>query len=147
MSETNIQEGASGDSALCPAESITAEATQKEPEEKQQQVTEEAVDEGGLFECRLCNLRERYHGSGTSVPFARGIRFSEHAYVMRDPFTPYAANAYLFLGAECSSCRDLVCASCSVFYTKRFCRNCAQRDIAMFPIQVQKKIRDLESKT
>jgi len=104
-----------------------------------------AVDEGGLFQCALCQWSERYHGHGTSVPFARAVVFSEDAYVMRDPFVPYAANAYVFLGAPCSLCQKLVCAHCSVFYARRFCALCSLERLEHFPVQVQKKIQQLKA--
>ena len=102
------------------------------------------ADEGGQFVCSCCGWSERYHGHGASVPFARGIVFNEDAYVMRDPFVPYGQNLYFFLGAACSSCHQLVCTNCSLFYAKRFCGRCAGRDIQHFPVEIQKKIRDLQ---
>ena len=114
-----------------------------EQEESKQQPP---ADEGGLFKCSLCSFSERYHGHGASVPFARGINFSEDAYVMRDPFTTFAPNAFLFLGAPCSLCNLPVCVDCSIFYTKRFCSPCANHHLQQFPVEVQKRIRHMMAK-
>ena len=120
-------------------------------------------EEGGQFTCALCHWSERYHGRGSSVPFARGVIFHEDAYVMRDPFVPYGQNLYVFLGkppfnlitikgyvfnhflnlgANCSVCSRTCCQQCSLYYTKRFCNKCAQENVDQFPVEVQKKIRD-----
>jgi len=113
----------------------------KPKEEKKPEQTEE----GGQFQCALCGWSERYHGHGTSLPFARGINFNEDAYVMRDPFVPYGQNLYFFLGAPCSGCQRLVCANCSLFYSKRFCGECANKNVQHFPVEVQKKIHELKT--
>ena len=113
----------------------------EQPETSQQQ-----TEEGGVFKCCMCSLTERYHAHGTRIPFARGIVFNEDAYVMRDPFTPYAQNAFLCLGGTCSLCSQLVCITCSIFYSKRFCATCAEQNIQHFPNEVQKKIRELCTK-
>lgn len=130
-------------SALSREGEVVAE-TQVEP--KAEPKEEPPPDEGGLFQCYLCGMAERYHGHGFSVPFARAIVFNEDAYVMRDPFTPYAANAFLCLGAPCSLCSQLVCLSCSLFYSKRFCSPCGQQHVKQFPVEVQKKIRELTNR-
>lgn len=111
---------------------------EKPKEEKKEQ-------EGGRFLCALCGWSELYHAHGTSLPFARGIVFNEDAYAMRDPFVPYGPNLYLFIGAPCSVCQRLVCVNCSIFYAKRFCRECATSNVEHFPVEVQKKIRELEA--
>ena len=49
--------------------------TQVEP--KAEPKEEPPPDEGGLFQCYLCGMAERYHGHGFSVPFARAIVFNE----------------------------------------------------------------------
>ena len=105
----------------------------------------EQTEEGGQFNCALCGWSERYHGHGTSLPFARGIVFNEDAYAMRDPFVPYGQNLYFFLGAPCSGCQRLVCTNCSLFYSKRFCKECASKNVQHFPVEVQKKIRELRT--
>lgn len=101
------------------------------------------ADEGGVFECAICHWSESYHGHGSNISFARAIVFNEDAYVMRDPFTPWAHNAFVFLGAPCSMCQKLICVNCSVFYAKRFCSGCATENLQHFPVEVQKKIQQL----
>lgn len=116
---------------------------------------------GGVFECSICHWSERYHGHGmlkldqvsfgdqltifvgSSISFARAVTFNEDAYVMRDPFVPWAQNAFVFLGAACSICLKPVCVNCSVFYAKRFCIVCASDRLRHFPVEVQKKIQQL----
>ena len=59
----------------------------------------------------------------------------------RDPFVA-ARKRPLLLGAECSVCARLVCtaASCSLFYSRRFCTDCAAKHRAAFPPEVQPDI-------
>ena len=114
-------------------------------EVKPSEEVKKQVEEGGQFTCALCNWSERYHGKGTSVPFARGVVFHEEAYVMRDPFVPYGQNLYVFLGAACSVCNRTCCQQCSLYYSKRFCNKCAQENVDHFPVEVQKKIRELDA--
>ena len=73
----------------------------------------------------------------------KSLEFSEDCYVMLDPFSPYSlksANSFIVLGAECSECRTTVCVECSIYFTRRFCVNCAQYNINEFPSDVQSRI-------
>ena len=73
----------------------------------------------------------------------KSLEFSEDIYVMLDPFSPYSpksANSFIVLGAECSECRTTVCVECSIYFTRRFCVNCAQYNINDFPSDVQSRI-------
>lgn len=64
---------------------------------------------------------------------------------MRDPFVPYGQNLYIFLGAPCSCCQRLVCNQCSFFYAKRFCHECALKNIDFLPAEVKKKVCELDA--
>lgn len=98
--------------------------------------------EGGIFTCIRCGLQERYFYKGKHPPFAK-ILFREDSYVMKDPFSPPNKNQLLLLGSDCSLCNMPVCQSpdCSIFYTKRFCRTCADENLKHFPSEVQIKLK------
>ena len=96
------------------------------------------------FQCSICGLCEMCHYFGSNPPFVKKcLEFSEECYVMLDPFSPYnpkTANSFLVLGSECSLCQATVCVECSIYFTKRFCINCAQFNINEFPQDVQNRI-------
>ena len=113
---------------------------EKLKEEKREDIFEKKIQ----FQCSSCGLCEMCHYFGSSPPFVKkSLEFTEDCYVMLDPFTPYnpkSANSFILLGAECSECRVTVCVECSVYFTRRFCINCAQYNINEFPSDVQSKI-------
>ena len=113
---------------------------EKLKEEKWEDIFEKKIQ----FQCSSCGLCEMCHYFGSSPPFVKkSLEFTEDCYVMLDPFTPYnpkSANSFIVLGAECSECRVTVCVECSVYFTRRFCINCAQYNINEFPSDVQSKI-------
>ena len=113
---------------------------EKLKEEKREDIFEKKIQ----FQCSSCGLCEMCHYFGSSTPFVKkSLEFTEDCYVMLDPFTPYnpkSANSFIVLGAECSECRVTVCVECSVYFTRRFCINCAQYNINEFPSDVQSKI-------
>ena len=113
---------------------------EKLKEEKREVIFEKKIQ----FQCSSCGLCEMCHYFGSSPPFVKkSLEFTEDCYVMLDPFTPYnpkSANSFIVLGAECSECRVTVCVECSVYFTRRFCINCAQYNINEFPSDVQSKI-------
>ena len=113
---------------------------EKLKEEKREDIFEKKIQ----FQCSSCGLCEMCHYFGSSPPFVKkSLEFTEDCYVMLDPFTPYnpkSANSFIVLGAECSECRVTVCVECSVYFTRRFCINCAQYNINEFPSDVQSKI-------
>ena len=113
---------------------------EKLKEEKREDIFEKKIQ----FQCSSCGLCEMCHYFGSSPPFVKkSLEFTEDCYVMLDPFTPYnpkSANSFILLGGECSECRVTVCVECSVYFTRRFCINCAQYNINEFPSDVQSKI-------
>lgn len=94
------------------------------------------------FKCELCNLDEVYEYFGKSPPWGTRTCLLENAYVMRDPFSAFHKKQILILGAKCSLCEIDVCvgSTCSLFFSKRFCKNCAFKNKTYFPTQVQMKI-------
>jgi len=118
------------------------EEKEREPltEEKKEDIFEKKIQ----FQCSSCGLCELCHYFGSSPPFVRkSLEFSEECYVMLDPFTPYSpksANSFIVLGGECSECRVTVCVECSIYFSRRFCINCAQYNINEFPPDVQSRI-------
>lgn len=101
------------------------------------------TEEGGIFTCTKCGLQERYFYKGRNPPSNKKIVFLEDCYVMKDPFSPPNKNQFLLLGSECSLCNKAVCQSpnCSIFYTRRFCRSCAEENMEHFPAAVQIKLK------
>jgi hypothetical protein len=99
--------------------------------------------EGGVFTCVRCRLEERYSYKGKHPPFTKKILFREDSYVMKDPFSPPNKNQLLLLGSDCCLCSMPVCQSqdCSIFYTRRFCRSCAEENLKHFPSAVQIKLK------
>ncbi|XP_011306550.1 cysteine-rich DPF motif domain-containing protein 1, partial [Fopius arisanus] len=95
---------------------------------------------GGKFKCFRCSLEERFDYKGTKPPFSRAIVYLEECYIMKDPFTPPNKGQVLVLGGDCSICGQSVCLSCSIFYAKRFCKECANNNDNL-PKQLQSKIK------
>ena len=79
-----------------------------------------------IFICELCNLKENYHYYGKRPRFCRRVQFLEDCYIMKDPFSAYGSNNYnvLVLGGDCSHCHKSVCQTCSIYYSKRYCKDC-----------------------
>lgn len=102
-------------------------------------------EKGGLFLCESCGLREPYHYYGQKPKFQKGVTFLEGSYLMKDPFQEPGKQSFLFLGAECLACKRTVCQSeeCSIFYTKRFCIDCAKSSIDEMPKEMKKKIQNI----
>lgn len=99
--------------------------------------------EGGVFRCHKCSMEEDYHYKGQVPPFCRSIKLLEDSYIRRDPFCPPSERSFLVLGSDCSVCEQPTCqdSACSVFYTKRFCLSCAERNLQEFPTEIQSKIQ------
>lgn len=105
------------------------------------------------FTCANCAFNEACDYKGLKPPFAKKINFLEECYVMQDPFSPPPGKLsdksnseyFIVLGADCSSCQKVVCAAstCSIFYAKTFCLQCAYRLVKDFPLEIQSKIRKL----
>lgn len=100
-------------------------------------------EKGGTFHCQGCGLTETYHYYGRKPPFHKGVTFLEDCYLLRDPFQSDSGGSFLLLGAECTACSRVVCqaTTCSIFYTKRFCVNCANATIEEFPPEMHQRIR------
>lgn len=99
----------------------------------------------GTWKCFCCNLEEYYNYKGCKPPFAKHLLFTEDCYIMKDPFSPPGKGEILVLGADCSICNKTVCMECSFYYTKRFCKKCALKNIKNFPIMFEKKILQFEN--
>ncbi|MPC84466.1 Cysteine-rich DPF motif domain-containing protein 1 [Portunus trituberculatus] len=104
-------------------------------------------EKGGTFLCENCGLRETYHYYGQQPPFHRGVTFLEDCYFIRDPFQSQA-NCSLLLGSECTSCSKVVCqaASCSLYYSARYCVTCAEANQKEFPREMQQRISKMQDK-
>ncbi|XP_036905331.1 cysteine-rich DPF motif domain-containing protein 1 [Sturnira hondurensis] len=98
----------------------------------------------GVFECQLCSLTAPYSYVGQRPPNTQSIILLEESFVTKDPFTP-DKDRFLILGSKCSVCGRLVCVSpeCSLFYSKRFCLPCVQRNVHAFPQEIR---HDLEKR-
>lgn len=105
------------------------------------------------FKCESCGFAIDCDYKGTRPPFSKNINFIEDCYVMKDPFSPPPGTAssksnseyFLVIGADCDRCNSVVCAAatCSLFYRKTYCCECAQQSISTFPLEVQSKIRKI----
>lgn len=104
-------------------------------------------DPGGTFICSSCKLMEKFNYKGTKPPFARNILYLEECYVMKDPFSLPGRGEVLVLGGDCSLCQKAICSACSIFYTKRFCKDCANDNLKNFPPQLQTKIKLINKDT
>lgn len=101
------------------------------------------VEERPIFQCRNCNITERYDCFSDHVPFNRNIRTKVDYYLARDPFSPRNKRQFIILGSVCSVCDKDVCVKpeCSLFYSKFFCTDCARKHILNFPPCIQEKIK------
>lgn len=94
----------------------------------------------GTWKCYCCDLEEHYNYKGNKPPFAKHLSFLEDCYIMKDPFSPPGKGEILLLGGDCSVCEKSVCMECSFYYTKRFCKDCALKNIKNFPPKFKNKI-------
>jgi Cysteine-rich domain len=97
-------------------------------------------EQGGVFVCSVCNLEETFHCRGPIPYFCRTVRVPEDSYVARDPFTPPGQRSFLLLGSDCNVCSNPVCQSCSIFYSKRYCKSCAIEHAEEFPNPIKVKV-------
>lgn len=100
------------------------------------------------FKCELCTLEEACEYFGKSPPWSPRTCLLEDSYIMRDPFSLPQKKQILILGAKCTLCQIDVCvgARCSLFFSKRFCKDCALKNLTYFPVQVQTKIKKIFSR-
>lgn len=109
------------------------------------------------FKCESCGFAVECDYKGKRPPFAKNISFHEDCYVMKDPFSPPPGNAssksnseyFIVIGSDCTRCNSAVCAAatCSLFYRKNYCCECAHQSISTFPLEVQSKIRKIIART
>uniref|UniRef100_T2MAW4 Cysteine-rich DPF motif domain-containing protein 1 n=1 Tax=Hydra vulgaris TaxID=6087 RepID=T2MAW4_HYDVU len=94
------------------------------------------------FECTQCKLMFKYDKYCQLVNLTSNIFFLEEVYYINNPFDN-SVSIPLVLGANCSVCCCTICvsSSCSVFYTKRFCRNCVAKSLDCFPVEVIKDLK------
>lgn len=102
-------------------------------------INETKQDLGGIFKCCFCLLTEKYNYKGSKPPFARDISYKEECYIMKDPFCLPNRGEVLIIGGDCSVCNKSVCLGCSIFYSKRFCQECATNNDMYLPQQLQIK--------
>ncbi|NXN91873.1 CDPF1 protein, partial [Rhinopomastus cyanomelas] len=93
------------------------------------------------FTCELCGLKAPYTYYGKKPPNTGSVVILEESYVMKDPFTP-DKDKFLILGSHCSVCRKAVCvgADCSLFYCRRFCLPCVNKNLQAFPLEIQEDV-------
>ncbi|KAA0201797.1 hypothetical protein HAZT_HAZT003523 [Hyalella azteca] len=101
-----------------------------------------AESDAGTFSCSCCGLTERYAYFGRNPRFLKNIVFLEDCYVIEDPFSGARNDSFTVTGSHCVACSARVCQSpdCSVFYSKRFCLNCARKNIHEMPTEMRVKI-------
>ncbi|GAX84582.1 hypothetical protein CEUSTIGMA_g12003.t1 [Chlamydomonas eustigma] len=100
-----------------------------------------------IFTCYLCSFSAPYSTFGRSLKIdelkkdehlAGTVMFLEDSYLLPDP---NAAQVHpLCLGSHCNVCKRSVCVSeeCSLFYSKRFCADCARAHVSAFPLECRK---------
>jgi len=92
------------------------------------------------FKCLFCDFVVEYHYFGQKPPFTKDILLLEDCYIMKDPFS--TSGGFICVGGSCSLCRLNVCmsATCSMFYTKRFCLKCITENIEEFPSEIKQEV-------
>lgn len=108
----------------------------------------EQKNEGGLFTCYVCGMNEKYTYFGRRPKFAPDYSFLEDVYLLKDPFSSPNQKSFLFLGSHCCLCNKMVCQSqeCSLFFSKRFCLNCAHSNSREFPFEIQQELNKRRKK-
>lgn len=103
------------------------------------------------FVCKICDFKMPCEYKGKTPRFAKNIQFIEECYVIQDPFSPPPGHLsskstcehFIVMGSDCTYCGRSVCQlnSCSIFYRKTYCSDCAYQLLPTFPVEVQSKIR------
>ncbi|XP_054609432.1 cysteine-rich DPF motif domain-containing protein 1 [Dunckerocampus dactyliophorus] len=93
------------------------------------------------FTCQFCGLSCPFTCYGQKPPNTRAIVLLEESFVTKDPFSP-DKEKFLVLGSKCSLCNATVCvgSDCSLFYTRRFCMRCVNKNLDQFPWQIQAEL-------
>lgn len=101
----------------------------------------EIATEKPMFTCSFCGFECHYEYFGKNPPFSKSVLLLEDAYVLRDPFSPNPG--HLILGGQCCLCSTDICVSqtCSIFYTKRFCISCVEKNMGEFPDEICKDLQ------
>lgn len=128
-----------------PSTSKNYERKKEKKNESTSKYNEINRDERKTFACSFCTLNEKYDYKGKEPPFQKYLIYLEECYIMRDPFTPLKQREALVLGSDCYFCKKPTCMDCSLFYTKRFCKNCALANIQELPKQLHKKIKQFSN--
>ncbi|KAK2547499.1 Cysteine-rich DPF motif domain-containing protein 1 [Acropora cervicornis] len=104
------------------------------------ELTEKSLSDKPIFSCSSCAFECHYEYFGKKPPCSKSVMLLEDAYVIRDPFSPSAG--HLTIGGNCCLCSKNVCMAqtCSIFYTKRFCISCVEKNIGEFPFEIQREI-------
>ncbi|KAF7261626.1 hypothetical protein EG68_00993 [Paragonimus skrjabini miyazakii] len=92
------------------------------------------------FCCNTCGFKINYDHKGRKPKyFNRDLELLEDAYTMRDPFADDNLGG-IILGSDCCICKEMVCISqnCSLFYNKRYCRDCSVKHVDEFPPDLRK---------
>ncbi|KAM7294802.1 cysteine-rich DPF motif domain-containing protein 1 [Ixodes scapularis] len=98
-------------------------------------IDEKDRQEDKYFVCDVCNMREKYHVETDAIKRLE-LRFLEKVYLIKDG-TGEDIGGFA-VGSHCSECDRCVCLSseCSVFYTRRFCKDCFSSRSRQFPPQI-----------
>jgi len=109
--------------------------------EKENKPAEAAETDTKSFCCSLCRTTYKYENFGRLTEKKSNLHLLEDVFYMKDPFSNKNLLP-LMLGGVCSVCNQVVCMAntCSLFYTKRFCMECIQKNITHFPTEVQKEV-------
>ncbi|XP_021372041.1 cysteine-rich DPF motif domain-containing protein 1-like isoform X1 [Mizuhopecten yessoensis] len=92
------------------------------------------------FICKQCDFSSNFQYFGSKPPFLKSILLLEEAYIKKDPFSSDCG--IITLGSHCHHCKLSVCCStsCSIFYTKRFCLDCVEKNINELPMEIRQEI-------
>lgn len=108
-------------------------------------MSEKEKREDRYFVCALCGMREKYHLECEHIKHLE-LRFLEKVYFIKDG-TGEDLGGFA-VGSDCSECHRPVCHSseCSIFYSRRFCKDCFERHSPEFPAQIRQCFDTLSAK-
>eukprot|EP00916_Digyalum_oweni_P002280 GHVL01004159.1.p1 GENE.GHVL01004159.1~~GHVL01004159.1.p1 ORF type:complete len:120 (-),score=11.83 GHVL01004159.1:118-477(-) len=99
----------------------------------------------GVFCCTYCNFEVPYDYFGEKPKYDHErLQYLEPVFALRSPFSG-ATSRSIAVGALCCECGRQVCLqeSCSIFFTKRFCRDCIVNNRDAFPPAERREILKL----